>query len=233
LLVISAIEGLLVLGLIGGLVTSSVLWSQNVNNLQTQINNLTQPNVTVVPLINQFGGYSPDIPFTGDQIQCVGSTGGDPNPTLPSQNCDLTYVDTPIKLGPTFLGAYSLLTLEDSYQITVFFGGEFFYASNTNNDNSAGQGGSFNASEPFTWVTMSVFIPNVIPAPYRPTLPQIRTGVVTYGDVPRMLSAQCVYTFDTTGGFSFSVSFGNTVDPAVDRKGWRLSVMSATWIVPR
>lgn len=224
-----AVIALSMVGMAIGLITSSVLWSQRVDELQREIN--LYPNITSLPMWNSNAGYNTfpiNQQFTGNQIQCLGQN---PDYGIPSvQNCNLTYVrlgeSDDSWIGPSIQGYYTITAYKNKTLMSAGIGAEFFYASSTFNYANPYVGGG-----PFTATQMSVLIPNAIPAPYRPLTNISVTGTAASNPVTTMVSTQYQAIIWIDGAVSIGMTFGDTGIPATDG-GWKIPVTRFDWILP-
>lgn len=215
-----ALASFSILGLISGLVASSVVFATSIASLQTQINNMNAlaPNMTVYPTPCYGSSNQPIVPT---QMECVGD-----GITTPAQNCDLVYRTTDGETnGPGLCGGIFVTRMGHNMTVTVGVGGSVYYANNTANTNNP-----YNPAGPFVSVTTKIRWNNMIPVGLRPLTNISITAVYEYGLPQTMIATIGQIFFNTDGSIELGVGFGDTIPgPEVSHTGFNVAVSYITY----
>lgn len=217
-----ALTAMSILGLVAGLVTSSVTFATSIQSLQTQINNMNalMPNMTTVSMPCYGPNNTPAVP---SQMECVGD-----GVTTPAQNCDLTYFALPggDVNGPGICGVMFVTRMGHNMSVTIGVAGSLYYANNTNNTNSP-----FNPALPFVSVTTKIRWNDMIPVGYRPPASLSVTATMEYSLPQLMLASIGQIFFNADGSIEMGIGFGDTVPGPEEHAGFNVAVTFITYML--
>lgn len=240
---LGALNVLVLVGLCIGLIVSSLVFSNQVNSLQQQINNITlventtrievleqqvnDMSISVVILPCYSGDNQPSIP---SQMACLGNGVDSPTP-----NCNMSYTLTSGNkmVGPSICGQLVLTRVNGKTSVLMGFGGELFFDNATNNDNGSYDptGPIFDNTSPFTYVMMAYRFDNYIPAAYRPSFLFQSIGVVELSPPATMLSTILGFFVWPNGTLDVFVTFGDTTPVSAGTNAWTITSQIGFWII--